>query len=263
MSVERRAGSIELSSGTLSYENAGSGPPLVWLHPAGGVRWSPVLERLAESYTLHIPVAPGFDGTERHERVTSMRALAGLFGEFIERVVESKTPLMGHSFGGWAALWLTVRRPELVTQLVVEAPAGFRPEGSPPLPSDPGLLRSALFAHPENAPPAIDPAKMVANHANLPHYGGGRRWTDQELLARLPEIEAPALILHGTADQLVPRESVQLVRSRLKHAYLIYVWDAAHAIQIDQPQRMLEVVESFLQRSDAFIVNWNTAALAQ
>jgi pimeloyl-ACP methyl ester carboxylesterase len=259
--AERRTATIDLSSGPLTYELSGSGPPLVWLHPAGGVRWSPVLERLSEIYTLHVPVAPGFDGTPRHDKVNSMKALAGLFGEFIDRVVGGRTVLMGHSFGGWAALWLTALRPDLVTQLVVEAPAGFRPEGSPPLPADPAALKSALFAHPENAPAAIDPAKMVSNHANLPHYGGGQRWTDEELLARLPEIVALTLILHGTADQLVPKESVQLVRSCLRHAYLVYVWDAAHAIQIDQPQRMLEVVESFLQRGDAFIVNWNTAAV--
>jgi hypothetical protein len=32
------------------------------------------------------------------------------------------------------------------------------------------------------------------------------------------------------------------------------VWDAAHSIEVDQPERMSAVVESFLERSEAFVV---------
>jgi len=54
---------------------------------------------------------------------------------------------------------------------------------------------------------------------------------------------------------------VQLLKSRLPRSYLVYVWDAAHAIEVDQPERMLSLVEGFLQRSEGFMVNWGTLAL--
>ena len=40
--------SVRLSSGELTYLRAGSGRPLLYLHPAGGVRRSKGLEGLAQ-----------------------------------------------------------------------------------------------------------------------------------------------------------------------------------------------------------------------
>jgi pimeloyl-ACP methyl ester carboxylesterase len=252
---------VNLSTGPLTYGVVGEGRPVLFLHPAGGLRWSPFHEGLARSFKVYAPTMPGFDGTPFHESVTTMDGHAKIAGEFIDQVIGENCDVIGHSFGGWLATWLAVLRPDRVEHLVLEAPAGFRPKGSPGLPREPAALTAALFVHPEKAPPAADPARMLANHQALPHYGGGRRDTDDALVARLHEIEAVTLILRGTADPLIPDESVQLLRSRIKRAYLIYIWDASHAVEIDQPERMLRVVESFLKRSDAFIVNWESAAV--
>ena len=49
---------------------------------------------------------------------------------------------------------------------------------------------------------------------------------------------------------------MQLLKSRLARAFLVYYWDAAHNIEVDQPERLAAVVESFLERSDAFVVRY-------
>jgi pimeloyl-ACP methyl ester carboxylesterase len=49
---------------------------------------------------------------------------------------------------------------------------------------------------------------------------------------------------------------VQLLKSRLRRAFLVYVWDAAHNIEVDQPGRVAALVQSFLERSDAFVVSY-------
>ena len=100
----------------------------------------------------------------------------------------------------------------------------------------------------------------VANRKMLPHYGYTLD-TDEKLLALLPSIDKLTLILHGTADRMIPKESVQLLKRRMPRAYLVYVWDAAHAIEVDQPERMLAVLGSFLERSEGFMVNWGTLAV--
>lgn len=74
------------------------------------------------------------------------------------------------------------------------------------------------------------------------------------LLPRLGEIRQTALILHGTEDRIVHADSMRLLKSRLRRAFLVYVWDAAHNIEVDQPERMAAVVQAFLQRSEAFVV---------
>jgi pimeloyl-ACP methyl ester carboxylesterase len=258
--MQPQASKISLSSGELGYYAAGEGRPIVYLHPAGGVRWTKVLDELATSFKLLAPIAPGFDGTPAHASVKSMKALAGLVAEFIERTVGGPCDLIGCSFGGYLACWLAAEHPALVDHLVLECPAGFRPKGQG-RPSSPEELRKLLFLHPEKLPPETKTAEVeAANRKMLPHYGYSMD-TDEELLARVPSIDKLTLILHGTADRMIPGESVQLLKSRLPHAYLVYVWDAAHAIEVDQPERMLSVLRSFLERSEGFMVNWGTLAL--
>ena len=252
---------ILLSSGELSYYEAGEGRPLLYLHPAGGVRWTKVQDELAKSFRLFAPVAPGFDGTAAHAQVRSMKGLAALAGEFIEKTVGGPCDVIGCSFGGYLAAWLAAEHPALVDHLVLECPAGFRPKGKGERTSDPEAFRKLLFLHPEKLPPETKTAEQEAgNRRMLPHYGSAAD-TDEELLARIPSIDKLTLILLGTADRLIPKESVQLLKSRLPHAYLVYIWDAAHAIEVDQPERMLTVLTSFLQRSEGFMVNWGTLAV--
>jgi len=250
---------VSLSSGELAYFVAGEGRPLLYLHPAGGVRWTPVLEGLAKSFALHVPVMPGFDGTSAHGAVRSMPELAKLMGEFIDNVIGGTSDVMGCSFGGCVALWLAAERPDRVDHLVLECPAVFRPKGARP--ADAGALKKLLFLHPEKLPPESKPAEQeVANRRMLPYYREADD-PDSELLAKTASIDKLTLILHGTADRMIPKESVQLLKSRLPRSYLVYVWDAAHAIEVDQPERMLSLVEGFLQRSEGFMVNWGTLAV--
>lgn len=83
--------------------------------------------------------------------------------------------------------------------------------------------------------------------------------TDAALQARLGEVEPLTLIVHGSADRLVPAANVQSLRARIRHSYLTYVHEAAHDIGLDQPERLHRLVESFLLRAEAFMVNWSAA----
>ena len=91
---------IRLKSGEQSYFHAGSGRPLLWLHPAGGIRRSKVLEGLGQSFALYVPVFPGFEGTSFHPEVSTRQALGALAAEFLERVIGGRCDVMGWSFGG-------------------------------------------------------------------------------------------------------------------------------------------------------------------
>jgi len=221
--------------------------PLVYLHPAGGVRPTRVLEKLKP----HQPVFPGFDGTALQD-IRSRKDLALWVARYIEKL-GPPCDVIGCSFGGAVALWLAIQRPELVDHLVLECPAGLQTIDAR-LRADPAEFRKALFVHPEKftgkpKSPEVD----ATNRRMLTHYGA-EEGRDSELLGRVHEIQKPTLILHGTEDRIIGRESMQLLKSRLPKSFLVYVWDAAHNIEVDQPERMLALVEAFLERSDAFVV---------
>ena len=221
--------------------------PLVYLHPAGGVRPTKVLEKLKPRQ----PVFPGFDGTPL-QSIASRKQLALWTAQYIEKEIGGPCDVMGCSFGGAVALWLAIQRPELVDHLVLECPAGLQ-SIDPKLRADPAEFRKALFAHPEKMSFSKPKEIEAANRRMLTHYGA-EDGKDAELLERISEVKCQTLILHGTEDRIVGRESVQLLKSRLPKSFLVYVWDAAHNIEVDQPERMLALVEAFLERSDAFVV---------
>src|SRR5258708_16371609 len=154
MQPQRRQ--ISLSSGELTYFMAGEGRPIVYLHPAGGVRWTRVLEGLSKSFALYVPVMPGFDGTSAHGAVESMQGLAKLMGEFIDKVIGGPSDVMGCSFGGCVALWLAAQPPDRGRHPLLPGPAGFRSPGAPP--PRPGAPRPPSFLSPRETPPASKPA---------------------------------------------------------------------------------------------------------
>ena len=239
----------------MKVEARGGGRPLVYLHPAGGVRWSPALEKLSQTHTVHMPTFPGFDGTAIDENVKTRQGLGRLVGDYIEKEIGEACDVMGCSFGGAVALWLAIDRPQCVDHLVLECPGGLQ-SIDPALRANPHAFHKALFAHPEKVAYDRKPEDVEAqNRAMLAHYGA-QDGKDPDLLQALDRIRAPALILHGTEDRIITAESMQLLKSRLARAFLVYFWDAAHNIEVDQPERLAAVVESFLERSDAFVVRY-------
>ncbi|MDE0058134.1 MAG: alpha/beta hydrolase, partial [Defluviicoccus sp.] len=68
------------------------------------------------------------------------------------------------------------------------------------------------------------------------------------------------LILHGTRDGVVPASGARLLKSRIPRCFLIYVYDAAHAIEVDQPEYFVGLVTDFFARGEAFLVNPGTGA---
>ena len=253
---------LNLPSGRLSYFVAGAGAPLLYLHPAGGFSASKPLEALSERYKVFAPVTPGFDGTAPHERVASMEQLADLAARFADQVIGKRCDVIGQSFGGWEALWLAVKHPDKLDHLVLEAPAGVPAGGKGGLPADPAEARRKLFAYPDRAPPVTKPVEQLqGNRRMLDHYGAVSL-SDDALPSRVAAIQAPTLILMGTKDEIIPPETGRCLKEQIAGSHLAYVYDAAHVIQSDQPERYLRLVSAFLERGDAYIVNWGSSALA-
>ena len=210
---------IRLATGELTYFHAGSGAPLLYLHPAGGVRRSKVLEGLAQTFELFVPVMPGWEGTAFHQGVSSRESLSRVVTEFSKRVIGKRSDVMGWSFGGAVALWLTLKRPELVDHLVLECPAGLI---------------------------SIDSSIKRVNRALLEHYGADDG-KDEALAARVGEVEHRTLILQGTNDGTIPSHSAAWLKARLTHGTLVHIEGAGHDLEMDAPEQVLGEVRKFLR----------------
>ncbi len=104
----------------------GKGPPLVYLHSAGGeMDWTAFHDGLAKNFSVIAPAHPGFSLSEGLDQIDDIHDLAWHYVDFFEQFDLRNVPVVGFSLGGWLAVELAILRPELVGKLVmVESPPG-------------------------------------------------------------------------------------------------------------------------------------------
>jgi L-proline amide hydrolase len=72
---------------------------------------------------------------------------------------------------------------------------------------------------------------------------------DFDITDRLPEIEVPVLLVSGKHDEVRPHV-VAAMHERLRHGERVLFEDSSHMPHIEEPERFLEVVQSFLETAD-------------
>lgn len=262
LDIRHRAILVANGAATLHVQELGSGPPLVYLHPAGGLAWDPLLTTLAERWTVIAPELPGSrPGSESD--LAAHPDLAGLVGAYVEglRALGVRdVPVLGQSFGGMLAAEIAVRAPELFRRLVLLDPIGGWVPGEPitdlwrtPFPELPALLfhdpsgeaATAFFTFPED--PGIAQQVMAAIGQSLQASGQYvDLTTDGGLFDRLADVEVPVLLVWGEHDALVPLAHAPEFAQRLKDARVEVIAEAGHIPQVEQTVATLAVVEPFI-----------------
>lgn len=266
----------DVDGARIEYLEAGAGTTLVFFHGAGGVSASPAfIPALAKRYRVLLPSRPGFDGSSGS--TATGRDVAEVMSRFVHAVGGGPVHLIGESAGGAPACWLAVLHPELVESLVLAAPAvlhrrpSLEPDashgpagvGSPDLGSSPeqgdgpssDALDEVLFgASPAwSAPPSA--AEVAQRQRNAAYHRAHWDAVDEELERRLTEIEAPTLVLWGTADRLLPPEEGEWYQRAIPRSHLVYLYGAAHSLPVAVADRFVRLVTEFIEQGEAFVVN--------
>jgi pimeloyl-ACP methyl ester carboxylesterase len=255
MSAAFRQGFVEADGFRIRYMEAGEGTPLVHLHGAGGLRLNPSHDLLARKFRVIALEMPGFGASAENTRTANMQELAATMAKAASALGLDRFNLMGTSFGGKVVLWLAADAPERVLGLVLEAPAAIAPTGGRPPSGTAAEMARRLFAHPERLPPlpAGDPQQAAQTQAFVRRVFGPAR--DPDLEARMRNLNTPTLVLFGTLDAMIPPDFGHLYKQLIPDCYLVFVYDAGHAIGTERPEAFVEVVGDFLDRHDAFVVS--------
>ena len=174
---------IDLSGVTLDLWEGGSGPPLLFLHGAGGFRADhPFLALLGEHRRITAPSHPGFGASSLPEWIDRPEDIAAIYLNLLDRFSSDPIDLIGCSLGGWIGAELASMVPKRFRRLVFVAPVGVKlgSRDTLDIPDIFALSASAveklIYHEPDRFRP--DPAKM----------------TDQELTVMLRNRETTALL---------------------------------------------------------------------
>jgi len=253
--------SLAIDGHEVALYRGGTGAPLVHLHDVFGPLWEGLPERLARNRTVVLPALAGFPGSTYREDLDTMEDLAFWTLALLEQRGLVGSDVVGEGFGGWLAAEVASRWPATFRRLVLVAPFGIRLASAPPgalFELRAAALRKALFAEPESAiavrlSPDL-PESMESFEYKLTADRAAARFAwrpylhNPKLASRLPRVKAPALIVWGTADRMLPTAYGEAWRQALPNAEVALVEGAGHAVGLERPDAAAERIETFLSR---------------
>jgi pimeloyl-ACP methyl ester carboxylesterase len=241
----------------LHYRDEGNlaGPPVLLIHGLGGssLSWSGWNRTLGERFHLYELDLPGHGLTTAPAKWRpSPEAYADTIHAFVSKLRLPSATVVGASFGGQVAWTYALRYPEQTAALVMISASGWpqkepgalkllRQEWIMPLLSRigtrsrfEGALKSA-YANPGRVTP-----EMLNRFADLSRAPGHRQIifiTTGSLPtyapaseARLTQINAPTLILHGARDNRVPLADARRSNRAIKNSVIKIYPNAGHAL---------------------------------
>lgn len=260
---------LDTPLGAIQVFRAGTGDPLVYLHSAGGEPTNPAIEELADSYSVLVPVFPGFGESEGIEAIDGMEdAVFHLLDVWALLGLEDPA-VLGLSLGGWMAAELATRYPEKVGGMVLVNPVGLHLDGAPiaeMFGRPPSELARMLFAdqsHPiAAAMHAMEeftgdvgrqvevPLEMVLPMWKAMSATARIGWDpylhNPKLRGRLRRITAPTLVVRGEQDGLVPAAHAETYAAEIPDARFEVIAGAAHWLPFEKPAELAALVRAFL-----------------
>ncbi|HEV3002562.1 MAG TPA: alpha/beta fold hydrolase [Solirubrobacteraceae bacterium] len=258
----------------LHYVERGEGEPLLLIMGLSGTHLSwgdPFLDELARDFRAIAYDNRGVGRSGRVDRQFTIVELASDAAGLLDELGLESAHVMGISMGGMIAQELAIRHPERVRTLVIgcsypggEGSAltpvenfsrlahawdsgdqerilrtGWEINVSPAFAGRPGAYEAwREMALAERAPLAV--TRMQAQACVL-----------HDASARLEEISAPTLVVHGTADGMLPSSNSRLIAERIPGARLVELEGVGHLFWWEQPERSAELVREHVRAAAA------------
>ncbi len=272
---------IAVPQGTIRYREAGSGPPIVFLHGylMDSRLWQAVIDRLAADFrciALDLPL-----GAHRQPMAPdadlSIPGLAALVADVCAALDLREVTLVGNDSGGAIAQVVAVERPERIARLVLTPcdafdncpptlfkalvpaahvpgllPLLFRPlrriKASRRLPFAYGLLTTGRLPH-----ELIDDwlAAFFADKAvrrdlvKVTRTLGPAVTTDAA--RRLAQFTKPVLLAWAPEDRIFPLAHAERLAAMLPVARIAPIDGSRTWVMLDQPNRTAALIREFLQ----------------
>jgi len=277
---------IELSAGTIDYQDTGGGgPTLVLLHGLlmDASLWEEVIADLSVDHRCVAPTLPL--GAHRHamqaDADLSLRGIARLVAELLDRLDLRDVTIVGNDTGGALVQLLACDDAPRVSRIVLASCDAF--DNFPP-----GLTGKTLMAT-GKLPPAMfglfmqqmrlrPLRRLPISFGWLTKRGDAAtaRWVQPILQQReirrdtvrvlraaaaekhlmadaaecLPTYDRPALVVWASADRVMPPDHGRRLAELLPQGRLVEIPDSYTLMPLDQPAQLAQSIRDFTQSSN-------------
>ncbi|MDX2184529.1 MAG: alpha/beta fold hydrolase [Gemmatimonadaceae bacterium] len=250
----------------LAIDDSGAGPTVLLLHPfpLNRLFWRPMVARLGGSLRTIAPDYRGFGNSPGRPPFT-MASYAGDIAALIDGLGTGPVVVVGVSMGGYVALELWRRRPDLIRALVL---AHTRAEADTPTQAE---SRRANIALVEAEGPAVLVDRMFdgmigrTSHASRPDVVAAVRGAMtaaprqgtlgalQAILERpdssstLRTITVPTVVVSGDEDILTPPALQDAIAEGVRGARRVVLPQVGHLGPLEDPVRFAGMLRAFVE----------------
>lgn len=222
---------VTVAGATIRMLRGGSGPPLVFLHGAGGhTGWMVFLEALSQRFPVFAPEHPGFGQSDDPPWLDTVGDLAYFYLDLLSALGLDRVHLMGTSLGGWITAEVAVRNTARLASLTLIGAVGVTAEGEP----IPDIFRMSVeenlqpyYADPQRAAHRLgdlgnaDMNVVAKNRTTVTRLAYRPRFHNPDLGKWLDRIDVPTLLIWGAQDGLVPPRFGEAYRALIPGARLV------------------------------------------
>jgi pimeloyl-ACP methyl ester carboxylesterase len=276
---------IELSAGTIDYEDTGGDGPAIVLLPGlmmDASLWADVIAELSPDHRCIAPTLPM--GAHRHamraDADLSPRGLARLVAELLDRLDLNDVTLVGNDTGGALVQLLAGDGATRVGRIVLVSCDAF--DNFPPgltgrtlvrtgklSPAMFGLFMQQMRLRPlRRLPlafgwltmrgdaatarwikPVLQQREIRRDTVRVLRAIAAQRHLLLDAAERLPGFERPALVVWASQDRVMPPEHGRRLADLLPQGRLVEIPDSYTLIPLDQPARLAEAIQQFTYAS--------------
>lgn len=265
-----------------AFRRRGSGPALLLLHGLGcdSSTWEPVIDALAEHYTVIAPDLLGHGESDKPAADYSLGGYANGMRDLLTVLGIEKVTVVGHSFGGGVAMQFAYQYPDRTERIALVSSGGLGREVTPLIRflTVPGsgsaialatwrpwrrtvaggmraLARTGL-THLRDLgevaaiyesmadPRARHAVQRVTSHV-LDWRGQFVTMTDRTYLARI----VPVLVVWGADDMVIPASHADIARSQAWSDVHVLP-DSGHFPHRDHPETFARLLHEWVQATD-------------
>ncbi len=251
----------------LYVEEHGSGPVVLLLEGLGQASWvwRAQVDVLADDFRTIVFDTRGTGHSPLPEEPYDVHDLAADAAEILGG---RPAHVVGFSMGGYVALTLALAEPQLVRSLVLAGTGAGGPDRVPRSPEVREAFEAAMRLPPDEG------ARAVLPYTFSPGWPEAHPERSEEILAargahptpletieaqialcyryydegiEVEEIDAPALVIHGEADLIVPVDNGRELARRLPNARYVELPGRGHNLMLEDPDGFNSLVLDFIR----------------
>lgn len=259
---------IRINNFEMSYAESGSGTPLLFIHgfPLSKAIWTPQLETLSSDFRIITPDLRGHGASQAVPGAYSMEQLSDDLNALLDGLqVNQPVVVCGHSMGGYIAFEFFRRYASRTAGLILTATraAADSPEGKAGRdqavekvqhdgvnPIVEGMLPKIVSQDTfETQPELVEKIKQIMMGTSTEGVTGALLAMKErpDSVPTLPEINVPALVIHGAGDQIIPQADAEQMAADISDCQLLILDGAGHMPSLEDDRKFNHAVMDFMQ----------------